>query len=202
MAIGEHPTVRGFPIQINETDPPCFSGDVAGGNLAAATGVVSNPENAAVIGNICSFGLESALPIYETADLVTLSGSATGDFLPSLGPDVFNRTAVDDPNFDAWYALVTALPSDLAFQQDYQTEFGAPPPAFTDLNFEAASLLLSDLRKLSRIVNGNLVIDQAALTKAVRNTTNYQGVTCTVTLDPSTGNRVDDPTSLARCAQG
>ncbi|HEV8103169.1 MAG TPA: hypothetical protein VGP69_05480 [Gaiellaceae bacterium] len=201
MAIEQHPMIKGFPITINESDPACFSGDVAGANAAAATAIVSNPENSAVLGNVCSVGLESALPIYENADLVTISGSATDASLPSLGPHVFNRTAVADPNFDAWYGLVTALPSDLAFQQAYQTEFGAPTLAFTDLNFDATSLLLGDLQKVSKIVNGNLVIDQAALASAVRNTTNYQGVTCSITLDPSTGNRVNDPASLGRCAE-
>jgi hypothetical protein len=202
MAIEQHPVVRGFPIQVNESEPPCFSGDVAGANVAAATAIVSNPENTAVIGNLCSVGLESALPIYENADLVTLSGSATGDGLPGLGPDVFNRTAVEDPNFDAWYASVTALPSDLAFQQDYRSQFGALPPAFSDLNFDAAALLLGDLQRVSKIVNGNLVIDRAALAKAIRNTTNYQGVTCTITFNPATGNRISDPASLSRCSQG
>jgi hypothetical protein len=202
MAIDQHPMIRGFPIQINESDPPCFSGDVAAENVDAATAIVSNPENAAVIGNVCSSGLESVLPIYQNTDLVTLSGSATADVLPSLGPDVFDRTAVEDPNFDAWYALVTALSSDLAFQHAYQSAFGARPLAFTDLNFDATSLLLSDLQKVSKIVNGYLVIDQAALANAVRNTTNYQGVTCTVALDPVTGNRIDDPAALARCSGG
>ena len=201
MAINQHPTIKGFPIQINEFDPPCFSGDVAGGNVAAATAIVSNPENAAVLGNVCSMGLQSALPIYENADLVTISGSATNSSLPSLGPDVFNRTAVADPNFDAWYTQIKALPTDLAFQQSYQNEFGVPPTDYTDLNFDAASLFLGDLQKVSKIVNGNLVIDQAALASAVRNTNNYQGVTCTVRLDPATGNRVNDPASLSHCSQ-
>lgn len=196
MAIGQHPTIRGFPIHINESDPSC--GD-AGANVAAANAIVSNLQNAAVIGHICSSGFTPALPIYESADLVTISGSATDSSLPSLGPNVFNRTAVADPDFDAWYAQVKELPSDLAFLQDYQNKFGAPQD-FTDLYFDAASLLLSDLSKVSTIVNGNLAINRAALASAVRNTSNYQGVTCTVTLDPSTGNRVDDPASLKQCA--
>ena len=196
MAIGQHPTIRGFPIHINESDPSC--GD-AGANVAAANAIVSNLQNAAVIGHACSSGFTPALPIYQDADLVTISGSATDASLPSLGPNVFNRTAVADPNFDAWYAQVKELPSDLVFQQDYQNKFGAPQD-FTDLYFDATSLLLGDLSKVSTIVKGNLVIDRAALANAVRNTSNYQGVTCTVTLDPSTGNRVNDPASLTQCA--
>lgn len=198
MAVGQHPTIRGFSIKINESDPSC--GDAAA-NIAAANAIVSNPQNAAVIGHICSVGFAPALPIYQKADLVTISGSATDPSLPGLAPNVFNRTAVKDPGFDAWYAQVKALPSDLLFQQDYQSKFGAAPQDYTDLTFDATSLLLDDLANASKIVNGNLVIDRAALADVVRNTTNYEGVTCTVTLDPSTGNRVDDPASLTQCAR-
>jgi hypothetical protein len=38
------------------------------------------------------------------------------------------------------------------------------------------------------------------LAQAVRNTTKYQGVTCTITLDRTTGYRANDPAALARCA--
>jgi hypothetical protein len=36
--------------------------------------------------------------------------------------------------------------------------------------------------------------------RAVRTTAAYPGVTCTVTLDPATGNRIDDPNAIANCA--
>jgi len=165
-----------------------------------ATAIVSDPQNTAVLGHFCSQGLAPALPIYEDANVVTISGSATAAALPSLGPDVFNRTAVEDPDFDSWYPLVTARPSDLGFRQSYESEFGAPPLDFTDLYFDAASLLLRHLQQVSRIAHENLVIKRAALATAMRSTTNYQGVTCTITLDPATGNRIDDPAALARCA--
>ena len=197
MAIGQHPTIRGFPIKINESDPSC--GD-AGANVAAANAIVSNLQNAAVVGHMCSSGFAPALPIYQSANLVTISGSASDPSLPALGPNVFNRTAVADPDLDAWYAQVKALPSDLLFEQSYQNRFGAAPTDYTDLTFDATSLLLNEVTNVSQIVNGNLVIDRAALASAVRNTTNYQGVTCTITLDSSTGNRVNDPISLKQCA--
>ena len=47
--------------------------------------------------------------------------------------------------------------------------------------------------------NGSLSVDRAALAAAVRNTTNYTGVSCTITLDPSTGNRIDDHTPHSTC---
>jgi len=204
MAIERHPTIRGHAIQINESDPACFSGDFLAANAANAAAVVSNAQNTAVIGQICSQAAVSALPVYETAGIVTISGSASNSSLPTLAPTVFNRTIVvsDAPGDagDVWLAGLATLPSDLAFQQAYQAEFGTPPLTFTDLYFDAASLALARIKQTSRSEDGSLVIDRAALAEAVRDTTDFNGVTCTVTLDPATGNRVNDPAALARCA--
>ena len=63
--------------------------------------------------------------------------------------------------------------------------------------------MLTDLQKVARInAAGQLVIGRTALARAVRTTTGFQGVSCTITLDPATGNRVDDPQALAKCALG
>jgi ABC-type branched-subunit amino acid transport system substrate-binding protein len=204
MAIEQHPTIRGFPIQVNSVETLCGGGD----NTAPATAIVGNVQNTAVLGHFCSGGFESALPIYEAAGVVTISGSATVSSLPTLGPTVFNRTVVseteDDPDAAEWLAQVAALPSVLAWDQEYESEFGEAPflEPLSALYFDAASLLLKRLQKVSRIVNGNLVIDRAALAQAVRSTTKYQGVTCKITLDPATGNRLNDKAALARCAEG
>lgn len=199
MAIEQHPTIRGFRVQVNYVETDC-----AGDNTLSATEIVSNTQNTAVLGNMCSAGMASALPIYQAAGVVTISGSATASYLPALGPTVFNRTAVvsdapGDPG-DIWAAQVATLPSVLEWEQEFEAEFGAAPflEPYPALYFDAASLLLSRLQQVARIVNGNLVINRAALASAVRNTTNFQGVSCTITLDPVTGNRVDD---LAGCAQ-
>jgi ABC-type branched-subunit amino acid transport system substrate-binding protein len=199
MAIEQHPTIRGFRVQLNHVETDCF-----GDNTSSATAIVSNTQNTAVLGNICSAGMVSALPIYEAAGLVTISGSATASSLPALGPTVFNRTAVvsdaaADPG-DIWASQVATLPSVLEWEQEFEAQFGMAPfvEPYPALYFDAASLLLSRLQQVSRIVNGNLVINRAALASAVRDTTNFQGVSCTITLDPLTGNRVND---LAGCAQ-
>jgi ABC-type branched-subunit amino acid transport system substrate-binding protein len=199
MAVGQHPTIRGFRVRVNNVETDC-----GGDNTLSATAIVSNTQNTAVLGNICSSGMVSALPIYQAAGVVTISGSATGSFLPALGPTVFNRTAVvsdavGDPG-DNWLSQVATLPSVSEWEQEFEAEFGTAPflEPFPVLYFDAASLVLSDLQKVSKIVNGNLVINRAALASAVRNTTNFQGVSCTITLDPVTGNRVND---LAGCAQ-
>jgi ABC-type branched-subunit amino acid transport system substrate-binding protein len=79
--------------------------------------------------------------------------------------------------------------------------FGSPAPTFADLYYDATSLLITDLRRVSHVDRtGSLIIDRAALATAVRSTRSFPGVTCTVTLDKATGNRVNDPAALKRCA--
>jgi ABC-type branched-subunit amino acid transport system substrate-binding protein len=200
MAVEAHPAIRGFPIQINLVDAPC--GDAAA-DVAAAKSIAANRQNVAVLGQVCSTGFDQALPVYEAAGLVTITGSATNDALPSFGPTVFNRTAVDDGDgFDSWYATVSRLPSDIAWRQAYSLEFGQAPTAFADLYYDAAGVLIRDLQKVAAVdTRGDLVLIRPLLARAVRQTTNYRGVTCTITLDPTTGNRLNDPTALSRCAE-
>jgi hypothetical protein len=75
-----------------------------------------------------------------------------------------------------------------------------PTVAFSDLYYDAARLLLRSLQKVSILDDGNLVINRTVLARAVRSTTKYHGVSCTITLDPATGNRLNDQTALSRCA--
>jgi ABC-type branched-subunit amino acid transport system substrate-binding protein len=198
LAIEAHPAIRGFPIRVNVIETTCF-----GDNAATAAAIVANHQNAAVIGHLCSSGFVSALPVYEAAGVVTISGSATGDSLPALAPTVFNRTAVrDGDGGEAWLAEVAALPSVVAWSDAYKARFGTAAPDLAPLYFDAASLLLRRLQQVSRIVDGKLVIDRAALADAVRTTARFQGVTCSLTFEPETGNRVNDLDALARCADG
>ena len=197
MAVERHPTIRGFAVQVNSVETAC-----GGDNTTSATAIVANTQNTAVLGDLCSPGFASALPIYQAAGVVAISGSATSADLPgTLGPTVFDRTAVADPDFDAWYAQVQSLSSDQLWRQEYLSEFGVTPTDFADLYYDAASLLLRRLQSVSAIVKGNLVIDRAALAKAVRDTTDFRGVTCTVAFDPLTGDRVNDSAALRRCGR-
>ena len=204
MAVDAHPAIRGFPIQINLVDAPC--GD-ATADLPAAASIVANAQNVGVLGPFCSTADAVMLPVFQPADLVTISGSTTDPSLSASGPDVFNSVAVPDSccpyvdQFDPWYAVVLTLPSDLDWQQAYSQEFGTAPVAFADLYYDAASLLIRDLQNTSGIdAAGNLVINRAALGQSVRNATKYQGITCAITLNPTTGYRINDPAALARCA--
>ena len=198
MAVEAHPAIRGFPVQINLVDAPC--GDPAA-DVAAAASIVANSQNVGVLGQVCSFGFDQALPVYQSGGLVTITGSATADGLPSFGPTVFNRTAVNDGDgFESWYAAVSLLPRDLDWRQAYALEFGTSPAPYADLYYDAAGLLIRNLQEVSTLDSGNLVINRAALAQAVRNTTKYQGVSCRITLDPATGNRLNDATALSHCS--
>src|SRR5262245_3522332 len=195
LAVLLHPTVRGFRVRVKHVVTAC-----AGDNTAAATAVVRNAQNVALVGHICSGGFESALPIYEAAGLVTISGSASGDALPNLGPTVFNRTIVADAQGGtAWYETVKRLPADVIWRRVYELVYGSPPTDFADLYFDATNLLLARIAQVSRVTRDGLVVDRAALASAVRSTKAFAGVTCTITLDPATGNRVPDEAALAGC---
>ena len=199
MAVAMHPTIRGFPIQVNTVaastclNPP--------GDAAVATAIVGNPQNTAVIGPFCSSAAHYSLPIYEAAGVVTISGSATRDVLPTLAPTVFNRTVVEGFGQEAWFETVAGLSSVKDWYQ-YHAGFPASVPT-SELDayyFDAATLLLDRLQQVSKVKDGNLVIDRKSLAEAVRKTADFPGVTCTITLDPATGNRINDQASLARCA--
>lgn len=205
LAVEKHSRIRGFAVQLNQFNGPCGPDD--GQNVLAANQVVANGQNVGVIGHFCSPHFSQALPIYEAAGLVIISGSATSPFLPSLGPDVFNDVAISDACcpyqdlFDPWYSRVSQFPSDLFWRQDvYQREFGSPPTDYADLYYDAASLLLRKIASNASLrPDGSLAIDREALARAVRTTTRFRGVTCDVTL-ASNGYRLNDPVSLAKCA--
>jgi len=193
MAVGSR-TVRGFKVQLNDAFDARCGDDQTGANAVTATTVVSNPRNVAVIGHMCSTAFAgsspppnadaTALSIYENSGIVTINGSTTGGWLPGVGPNVFNATAVAGDNFD-WYDQVKALSSDQAWEAAYFSKFGESSGLFADLYFDATKLLLTRLTQASKVVNGQLVIDRAELASAVRNTTGFCGVTGTINLDPS-----------------
>jgi hypothetical protein len=217
MAVGRR-TIRGFPIQLNVLEAAALAVDdpnLVADNAAVAQQVVSNTQNVAVIGHETSLAFGnvppsgnpcpgptngSALSVYQSYGLVTINGSTTNPCLPFIGTTTFNSTAVpdSDPNASTWLTQVKGLPIDRLWQQIYTFEFGLPTTDFADLYFDATNLLLTRLNQVSTIANGKLVIDRAALAKAVRNTTNFPGVTCTVSFDAG-GYRINDQTALNRC---
>jgi hypothetical protein len=207
LAVGQR-TIRGFPIRLNVFESPALVSDdpdAVADNAATAQQVVSNAQNVAVLGHEASltFGdvqppdgpcpsptVDSALSIYESHGVATINGSTTNPCLPPIGPTVFNGTAVPDDAFDAWYQSVQQLPGDVAWRVAYQQQFGVAATDFADLYYDATNVLLGQLRSVAKIANGSLVISRSALAEAIRATTNFCGVTGTLSLDTS-GYRVN-----------
>jgi ABC-type branched-subunit amino acid transport system substrate-binding protein len=199
MAIAAHPSIDGHPVQIVDFHSTC---NVPSASEDVARAVVADTQVVAVIGHLCSSGMQAALPTYERAGIVTVNGSTTvAGVLPALGPTVFNRLVVQEPDANGWYAAVQALPSDQAWQAAYAQRYGRPPLTYADLYFDSTNLLLQKLDQVARrTITDGLKVDGALLAHAVRNTRDYPGVSCDVTLDPATGNRVDNRAALAACA--
>jgi ABC-type branched-subunit amino acid transport system substrate-binding protein len=203
MAVDDHGPVLGFAVQLNDVDGPC-GGDVSAAHVAAADAVVANQQNVGVIGHYCTAGDKAALPIYEQAGVVAISGSVTGAAAPSFGPTVFDRTVVEDApqgkSADAWYKSIQNLKSEPQWQAAYAARFGQAPVQYADLYYDATMLLLDRIGQIATANgNGSLSIDRTALAAAVRGTTDYVGVSCTITLDAATGNRIDSHTPHSDC---
>jgi Tol biopolymer transport system component/ABC-type branched-subunit amino acid transport system substrate-binding protein len=202
MAIDRRPSIRGFPIQLNAFNAPCDNGSPTSlaANAATANAAAGNAQNVAVIGHPCSAEASAWLPIYEAAGLVTINGSTMGSFVPAFGPTVFDGLAHTEPGFAPWYAAVRALPGDVRWTSAFLARFGAPPSDYADLYYDTTNVLLTEIQETARVDGKNLVIDSAALAVALRHVSGLPGVSCSITLDPATGYRVDDPGALARCA--
>jgi hypothetical protein len=99
---------------------------------------------------------------------------------------------VADPDFASWYGTVKGLPGDTFWKQLYQVAFGSTATDSADLYFDATLVLLHDLRRASRVDNGRLIVDRVALARTVRHTVGLPGASCTISLDPSTGNRINE----------
>jgi hypothetical protein len=188
MAITDYGTIKGFSAQGNLHDTGCDGTAAA----AEAANIVANTQNVGVIGPFCSSSTVGALPVFESAGLVMISPSNTGDPLYDFGPGVFNRVIPADPIFDGWDVWVSGLPSVQSWEADFETTAGHPPMVFAKYSYDAAMLLLTRLDQVSSVDGGgNLVIYRYALANAVRITDGLQGITGKITLDPF-GTRVSD----------
>ena len=189
MAVEDFGAIQGFSIQLNEYDSEC---NFLGG-LTAAVDILDNPQNTGVIGHTCSVSFSGALPYFEKAGLVTISGSTTNAYIPTLAPSVFNRTVLDDsvqPS-QIWVPLMQNLNSVQNWRTGYLNRFGEEPDDYAVFFYDAARILLERIKQTAELQpDGSLLIDRSALASAVRATSNYQGVTGRIDLNEQ-GNRVD-----------
>ncbi|PKO22321.1 MAG: hypothetical protein CVU38_10005 [Chloroflexi bacterium HGW-Chloroflexi-1] len=92
LAVKEHPSVKGFNIEmvVEDTQGTPEQGAAVANKLAA------DPQVVAVDGHTFSGSTEVAIPIYDKAHIVMMSPSATNPSLTKLGSAVFNRVVFHD----------------------------------------------------------------------------------------------------------
>jgi len=92
IAISDAGQFKGFSFELDAQD----DGGTPEGGAAVANKFVSDPQIAAIEGHVFSGATGAAMPIYEKAGLVMLSGSATNPDLTKKGSKVFNRGVFTD----------------------------------------------------------------------------------------------------------
>jgi hypothetical protein len=116
-----------------------------------------------------------------------------GNTIPGVytsGPKVYNRVVLIDPTFEPWDQMVARQGSVQTWQASFNSAYGHFPEQFAKYAYDAASLLLARIDQVSTLDgSGNLVIDRMSLAAAVRNTSNFLGVTGPISLD-SHGDRL------------
>jgi ABC-type branched-subunit amino acid transport system substrate-binding protein len=187
MAIEDHGAILGFDVVTTTFDGACdfFTGE------AVASTVINDASNVAVVGHLCSSSAMGALPLYEEAGIVAVSGSATLPEVPFHGPTVFNRTAVEDlADHQGWLARVQTLPEVQTWNARYDNRYGEPPDDYAVLFYDAARLILTRTEEVATPSGDDLVIDRADLAAAVRGTGDYIGTSGLIRFDPW-GNRLN-----------
>ena len=203
MAVAMRPTIRGFPVQVEHGRGPYVPRSVGRcGDRRARRRQL--PERRGHRPVLLFRGALLVACLRACGDRHDLRAPPPPTISPALAPTVFDRVVMDGPagsSAHTWFTTVVGLPSVTGWTQ-YHAAFppSAPTSEFDAFYFDAATLLLDRLQEVSRLMDGNPVIDREELAKAVRRTTDFAGVTCTIRLEPATGNRVDDAASLARCA--
>lgn len=92
LAVKDHPTVKGFTIELVPEDTQGTPEQGA----AVANKLAADPRVVAIDGHSFSGSTEVAMPIYANAGIVMMSPSATNPALTKLGSPVFNRVAFHD----------------------------------------------------------------------------------------------------------
>lgn len=122
---------------------------------------------------------------YEEAGLIIKQAREMGIDQPILGPDGFaNTTLLDLANpsnvNDVYYTGHFTPNSDDSLVQDflaaYEEKFGTPADSFAALAYDAANLLFAAVEAAGST-------DTDAVTEAIANTTDFEGITGTFSLD-------------------
>ncbi len=98
IAVTDAGQFQGFSFELDVQD----DGGTPEGGAAVANKLVSDPTVVAIAGHIFSGATQSAIPIYEKANIPMMSPSATNPALTQSGSKVFNRLVFTDAAKGSW----------------------------------------------------------------------------------------------------
>ncbi|NLM62387.1 MAG: ABC transporter substrate-binding protein [Clostridiales bacterium] len=122
---------------------------------------------------------------YEEAGLIIKQARALGIDAPILGADGFDSPslvdlagadALNDVYFTNHYSSLDNDPKVLKFIESFKKKYGKEPDAFNALGYDAAMFLIDGLKRAEKL-------DRESLREALEKTTNFEGVTGTITID-------------------
>lgn len=177
-----------FPITLVQINDGCDQSATAS---AAEQLLAEHPQVIGVIGPFCSDSVRGSMPIYQKADLVVVSGSATEEDLSVLfGAGGFNRTILNDQQLSdlgLTYDYIDSLASVKSFYTRYEEQFGPLPTEIRSLivyTYDAVQVLLSAIENAAvRNEDGSITLDRTALAEAVRAIEDFVGLTGPIVFD-------------------
>ena len=126
------------------------------------------------------------------ASLLAAAGGGTsfGCFmgLANVDPAFVSKAGIPASRFCRYSGVPTAaqIPTAAKYVQEYRAAFRAKPGVWGTFTYDSAKLLFAAIRKTRSFEYG-------ALLKSLLHTSGYKGATGTITIDPSTGNRIKAP---------
>jgi branched-chain amino acid transport system substrate-binding protein len=118
------------------------------------------------------------------------TGAGFGCFmgLANVDPAFVAKAGIPASRFCRYSGVPTAaqIPTAARYVRGYRAAFGAKPGVWGTFSYDSANLLFAAIRKTGTFKYGVLL-------KRLLHTSGYRGATGTITIDPSTGNRVNAP---------
>lgn len=122
---------------------------------------------------------------YEEAGLIIKQARAQGIDVPILGADGFDsprlleiagEEALNKIYFSNHYSSLDESPVVKKFIEDFKAKYNKEPDAFNALGYDAAMFVVEGIRRAEELTG-------EALKKALEETTNFEGVTGTISID-------------------
>ena len=108
--------------------------------------------------------------------------------LANVDPEFVSQAGIRASRFCRYSGVPTAaqIPTAARYVRQYRAAFRTKPGVWGTFTYDSAKLLFAAIRKTGTFKYGTLL-------KSLLHTRGYKGATGTITIDPSTGNRVNAP---------